>query len=112
MPPAISGSFDPPHGKWPICKKAQFSFALGNGRGRKRRKATDGGHLARFQSVRQLAADVKSYENIEKTSVWPKNHRNRGAELIGLALLHCMAAFGIGLPGGALRARPFSVMRV
>jgi hypothetical protein len=46
-----------------------------------------------------------------KILIWPKSPEP-GLQIKGFALLHCMAAFGIGLPGGALASRQFSVMRV
>jgi len=51
---------------------------------------------------------AKTRKNIDLA----RNRRNWRTELKGSGLLHCMAAFGIGWPGGALRACPFSVMRV
>jgi hypothetical protein len=39
-----------------------------------------------------------------KTSIWPEM-AGTGLQIKAFALLHCMAAFGIGLPGGALAPR-------
>ena len=54
---------------------------------------------------------AKTFENIALGAICGNWTQDR-PKIAGLALLHCMAAFGIGLPGGALAPRQFSVMRV
>ena len=86
------------------ARRRNFPRHDGSSSGWKARKATDGGLLADFQSGQTRPGAAQ----------WGKSQRNHrfgpkfpepGLQIKGFDLLHCMAAFGIGWPGGALRAR-------